>query len=246
MPENMADLFDAVNVTYYDGDDSNRVRIVTVDALSDPTILVMLPGALTSNLWDAVKAGMGLPGDPYATAAREAIEEYVQAEALPPGTRVILAGHSYGGIVAQKLAYQPGSTDFKVVAVVTWGAPNIGRHVPGITYEQYFDRYDVVPLLSIYELAPLVVAAGFAGTVGTVAATQAFPSFKAKFTGETYVPDMGQYASLRNWIHLDGTWNDAHDGYGESQWLAEQFLAYTRNGRLVVTRVAIPELSAKR
>jgi PGAP1-like protein len=212
------------------------VRIVTVGAKSANTIIVMLRAQASNHIGPAIKSAIGAPGDPTADLARRAIEHYRWAARLAPGTAVILAGHSFGGIIAQEVASDPRATDYKVAAVVTWGAPDIGGHVAGVTYQQYFSQYDVVPMLSTYRLGPLLLRVGLIGTVSALLAMQGWPYLKAMFTGQTYVPDMGQYANPWDWVHADGSWNDAHDGYGESEWLTRQTLTYMRDGeRMTLT-----------
>jgi pimeloyl-ACP methyl ester carboxylesterase len=226
-PDNMADLFNEVARTYATSD---PVHIAPVGTPTNNAILVMLPGQVANHLWSAVKVGLGVPNDPGAAMVRGVIEEYRREKDLAPGTTVILAGHSFGGMLAQLIANDPGAPDFRVAAVVTFGSPSISGHVPGIRYQQYFSQYDFVPLFSSYELAPPVVVAGLIGTLNDLLAMQASSGLKALFTGQTYVPDMGQYWHPRDWIHLNGTWDDAHDGYGQSSWLARQTLTYRQRG----------------
>ncbi len=231
--ETMATLFTLVNQIPSSGP---PMRIVTVGPRGDNTILVMLRSKETDRLWGAVKAAMGLPGDPVAGVVREAFEQYRHAQRLPAGTTVILAGHSFGGIVAQEIASDPHATDFRVAAVVTWGAPDMGGHVAGVTYQRYFSQYDPVPMLSAHQLAMPLLWTGPLGTLSALLVMQESPGLKAMFTGQTYVPDMGRYWSPLDWIHTDGSWDDAHNGYGGSAWLDHQVLTYARGGkRLTLT-----------
>jgi pimeloyl-ACP methyl ester carboxylesterase len=231
----MADLFSAVNQDAYYGP---PVRILSVGDQEGNTILVLLRGQTTNQMWVAVKAGIDdFTGDPAPSLVRTQIEDYRRGHGLAPGTTVLLAGHSYGGMVAQEVACDHPAPDFTVAAIVTWGAPRVCRQIPGITYQQYMSQYDVVPLLSTYQLTPLVLLAGLLGGLGALASMQALPGLKAAFTGQTLVPDMGQYWRLGDWIHTNSTWNDAHDGYGTSAWLARQTLTYWRAGKRVVLPV---------
>ncbi|HEV7678977.1 MAG TPA: hypothetical protein VGQ42_10455 [Candidatus Dormibacteraeota bacterium] len=224
-PENMANLFYRVSRSY---GKAEPIHVAPVGAPSDNTLLVMIPGQVTNHTAAAVRAGLGVAGDKQVDAARTLVEQFRHDRNLPSGTSVIVAGHSYGGIIAQLLANDPGTTDFRIVAVVTWGAPSISPHANNVAYQQYFSHYDVVPMLSTYELAWPLSLGGVLGAFGDVAGMQILPSLKGLHTGQTYVPDMSQYWWPGNWIHTDGTWNDAHDGYGDSAWLTTQTLAYSK------------------
>jgi pimeloyl-ACP methyl ester carboxylesterase len=225
--ENMAHLFIQVSRTY---GSSGPVHLAPVGDVEDNTVLVMIPGQVTNHMWSAVRAGLGVTGDARAEEVRGLIEDYRRSNGLPAGTTVILAGHSYGGIIAQLVADNPHATDFQVGAVVTWGAPSVSNHKSGVAYQQYFSEYDVVPMFSTFELALPVILGGLIGGVSDLAAMQFIPTLKGMHTGQTYVPDMGQYWRPTDWIHWNGTWNDAHDGYGQSRWLATRTLAYTKGG----------------
>lgn len=238
--ENMADLFTFANRSYGAQD---PVRIVMVGGRADNTIVVTLPGQVISRMWSAVKLGLGMENAPEVAMTRRAIEDFRHQYHLPDGTTVILAGHSYGGMIAQIVASDPSPPDFpthfKVAAVVTWGAPIIGGHAAGVAYYQYTSQYDLVPMLYVGELAPLALGGGLASSMIALLAMQASPALKIAFTGETYVPDMGHYASPADWMHLNNTWNDAHSAYGLSQWLAHQTITYSRDGQQL-TLASIP------
>jgi pimeloyl-ACP methyl ester carboxylesterase len=221
--ENMANLFNRVSRSY---GSSEPIHLSPVGPPRDNTVLVMIPGQVTNHLLVAVKAGIGVAGDKRVEAARTLVEQYRQKHNLPAGTSVVVAGHSYGGIIAQLFANEPGATDFRIDAVVTWGAPSISPHKDGVAYQQYFSHYDVVPMLSTYELAWPLSLGGVLGAFGDLALMQAFPSLKGMHTGQTYVPDMSAYWWPGNWIHTDGTWDDAHDGYGDSGYLKAQTLPF--------------------
>jgi pimeloyl-ACP methyl ester carboxylesterase len=221
--ENMAHLFNRVSRSY--GSDE-PIHLAPVGAPADNTVLVMIPGQVTNHMGVAVKAGLGLAGDKRVATARGMIEQYRHDHNLPSGTWVIVAGHSYGGIIAQLMANDPGASDFRIAAVVTWGAPSVSPHKDSVAYQQYFSHYDVVPMLSTYELAWPVSLGGVFGGLGDLVGMQVFAGLKGLHTGQTLVPDMSQYWWPGDWIHTDGTWNDAHDGYGDSAWLGNQTLAY--------------------
>jgi pimeloyl-ACP methyl ester carboxylesterase len=229
--ENMANLFNRVSRSY---GRSEPIHLAPVGPPSDNTVLVMIPGQVTNHTLAAVKAGLGVAGDRQVDAARAMIEQYRHDHNLPGGTWVIVAGHSYGGIIAQLLANDPGASDFRIAAVITWGAPSISPHANGVAYQQYFSHYDVVPMLSTYELAWPLSLGGVLGALGDLAGMQAFPALKGMHTGQTYVPDMGQYRWPGDWLHTDGTWNDAHDGYGDSTWMQSQTLAYHKGAATCV------------
>ena len=221
--ENMANLFNRVARSY---GSSEPTHLAPVGPPSDNTLLVMIPGSVTNHMAPAIEAGLGVAGDKRVEATRAMVEQYRQDNNLPAGTWVIIAGHSYGGIIAQLFANNPGASDFRITAVVTWGAPSISPHAADVAYQQYFSHYDYVPMLSTYELAWPLSMGGLLGAVVDLVGMQAFPALKGMHTGQTYVPDMNEYRWPGDWLHTDGTWNDAHDGYGDSTWLQTQALAY--------------------
>jgi pimeloyl-ACP methyl ester carboxylesterase len=223
--ENMANLFYRVSRSY---GRAEPIHLAPVGPLKDNTVLVMIPGEVTNHMGVAIEAGLGVKGDKRVAAARTLVEQYRHDHNLPSGTWVIVAGHSYGGIIAQLFADDPGATDFRIAAVVTWGAPSISPHQSSVAYQQYFSAFDVVPTLSTYELAWPVSLGGLLGGIGDLVGMQALPTLKGMHTGQTFVPDMSQYWWPGNWIHTDGTWNDAHDGYGDSNWLRAQHLAFRK------------------
>ena len=224
-PENMAHLFDRVSRSY---GRAEPIHLAPVGPPKDNTVLVMIPGQVSNHLGVAVRAGLGVAGDKRVAAARSLVEQYRHDHNLATGTWVIVAGHSYGGIIAQLFANDPGASDFRIAAVVTWGAPSISPHENGVAYQQYFSHYDVVPMLSTYELAWPVSLGGLVGGFGDLVLMQASATLKGMHTGQTYVPDMSQYWWIGNWIHTDGTWDDAHDGYADSAWLSTQHLAFQK------------------
>ncbi len=228
--ENMADLFNRVSRTY---GASEPIHLVRVGPAVDNTILVMIPGQITNHTLAAIKVGLGVTGDKKADAVNAMITQFQQAHGLLKGSWVIIAGHSYGGMIAQLLA-NASHPNYHIAAVVTWGTPTISQHANGVAYQQYFSHYDVVPMFSTYELVWPVSLGGLVGGFGDMVAMQASPTLKGLHTGETFVPDMGQYWWPGNWIHTNGTWNDAHDGYGDSAWLGTQTLAFHRGSSTCV------------
>lgn|GEM_PF-3788363 len=96
----------------------------------------------------------------YTQEINTAILDYLQLHKneLAPGTSVILAGHSLGGMAAQLVAQQSRehSYPFKVTNVITFGSPpmynNKDKAYTGIDYQLYRDASDPVPNLSTYNL----------------------------------------------------------------------------------------------
>jgi hypothetical protein len=229
--ENMASLFYKVARTY---GKAEPIKVYLVGPARDNTVLVALPGQVTNHMGAAIKAGLGVTGDVRADQTDALIKQFQIDHKMPSGTWVILAGHSYGGIIAQLLADTPHMPDYRIAAVVTWGAPSVGPHASGVAYQQYFSHYDMVPMLSTYQLAWPVSLGGVIGGFGDLVGMQIFPPLKGMHSGQTYVPDMSEYWWPGNWIHTDGTWNDAHDGYGDSAWMGTQTLAFSKGAATCV------------
>lgn len=174
---------------------------IMVTMLANGTLLVTVAGleidkwGQSNNLPNAIDAGLGDANNPYRQDVQAAIDAFMRAHGLPPGTKVIIAGHSYGGIVALELAHDNGKTDFTVTDVITFGSPQVDPQTPGVNYREYFDQYDPVPYLSVYKsgwLLPLMQispAAAIAIAYGFY--ELATPQQKAAYLGETYIKNIG-------------------------------------------------------
>ncbi len=69
--------------------------------------------------------------------------------ALPPGTKIVLAGHSLGGMVAQEIAADPQiRARLEVLNTVAFGSPPIQPHRQEGDVHRLVDAHDPVPLLS--------------------------------------------------------------------------------------------------
>lgn len=199
---------------------SNKIGI---EQLGPNTLLVTLAGtdtnhsAWSTNLADALDAGAGDKNNPYLRDIEAAIEQYIKENHLPPGTQIIVAGHSLGGIEAEYLAENNGKTNYTVKDVITYGSPQIGPPVSGVQYDQYFNRYDPITLTSWYELGPIVRAVGIPGALLAAYNLDTGPvQNKASFIQETPVP--GNYnkfpsnpslynlASMQDHQYTNDTW----------------------------------------
>ncbi len=131
------------------------------------------------NLPNAILGGMD-ENNAFKQDVEATIQQYLRDHGLPPNTPIIVAGHSFGGIVAQQLVEDSGKTGFNVQEVITYGSPNLGVNWGNTTHHMFADQYDGVPLLSLHENKPLLSVFGIplnptsaaidagAGTVGTV------------------------------------------------------------------------------
>lgn len=173
------------------------------------TILVIIAGldmnhsGYVNNLENAIDAGGGNSNDPYVVDVRKMIQDYIgRHPGLGSNPNVIVSGHSFGGIVAQYLAMDNGTTDYTVKEVVTFGSPQVGPHEGNVVdYHQYFSQNDPVPFLSWYEEGPLISRLGTAGALKQLYDMNT-GNWQAKqaFINETYVPDIGPYPNLQDWM----------------------------------------------
>lgn len=228
VPQTEQQLAEMIFAQYHTG------KPIGITQIGNGTLLVTLAGVeqnpnQANTLLNAVDAGGGDMNNPYEQDVYNAIEAYLQAHPdLPRPVHIVIAGHSYGGMVGEELAskYHGGQGGFTVDDVVTFGSPNVVAHSSGVTYRQYFDQYDAVPLLSRYQLqnlAPILTGLpailGPAGLVIDGALVDGIindPRLKSWYTGETYVPDVGHNPDPYAWI------NDDHGAYVNSVWLSQQ------------------------
>jgi len=201
---------------------------IGIEMVGPNTILVTLAGtnaehsALDTNLANALDAGAGDKNNPYLQDINAAIEQYIREHNLPPGTQVIVAGHSLGGIEAEYLAENNGTTNYTVSQVITFGSPQIGPPVAGVQYHQYFNQYDPIPLTSWYELQPLYQAGGLPGVAsGIYALNTGDPRIKAAFVNETLIPgnpnNMPSNPPLSKWADDHNYTNSKTNWYLQSQ-----------------------------
>jgi hypothetical protein len=198
VPTNMSDLAQMINTQY------GTSLPIGITMLANGTILVTLAGTEFSK-WNqsnngiaAGESGLGIANNAYEKDVMNAITSYMLEHHLQPGTNVVIAGHSLGGMVAQEIAAANGSTNFHVSDVVTFGSPQVGPPVTGVQYQEYFSQHDLVPLLSTYEggrdmaLGTLgnAVIPGLGTGLAIGGLSGILPGAKEAFTGETYVPDI--------------------------------------------------------
>jgi len=196
---------------------------IGIEQLGPNTLLVTLAGTDTSNsawptnLPDALDAGAGDKNNPYLLDIEAAIEQYIQENHLPPGTQIVVAGHSLGGIEAEYLAENNGKTNYTVKDVITYGSPQIGPPVSGVQYDQYFNRYDPITLTSWYELGPIAQMFGIPAALLAAHNLDTGPvQNKASFIKETPVPgnynnfpsnpSLGNLVSMQDHQYKNDTW----------------------------------------
>lgn len=210
---------------------------IGIEMVGPNTILVTLAGTniehpgLDTNLPNALDAGGGDKNNPYLQDINAAIEQYIQEHHLPPGTQVIVAGHSLGGIEAEYLAENNGTTNYTVSQVITFGSPQIGPPVQGVQYHQYFNQYDPITLTSWYELKPFYQVGGLPGTAGAIyALNTGNPKIKAAFLNETLIRgnpnNMPSNPSPSQWL------NDHNYSNGKTNWYLQN-QHFTVNGTKV-------------
>jgi pimeloyl-ACP methyl ester carboxylesterase len=84
--------------------------------------------------------------DPYRLAVLEAANAVI-----PRGARVILAGHSLGGMVAESVAATPiFQQNYRAQQVITFGSPKVpGADLVGTRYQRFAAVGDPVPNLTL-------------------------------------------------------------------------------------------------
>ena len=92
---------------------------VTLVGLSDLDVARVRDSDQAVGVRESVIVGLGSSDNAYFEAAKAAIQENVE-----PGSMIVLAGHSLGGMVAQQLADDRDLKDqYDIVSTVTFGSP---------------------------------------------------------------------------------------------------------------------------
>ncbi|EYT48984.1 PGAP1-like alpha/beta domain-containing protein [Brachybacterium muris] len=133
-PHSLADIINNTNASYGAPEDGQVGLTVVRDAQGNPTgVIANIPGTeqwspfASDNPMDlsgnAAQAGPnGWSAGSEATA--DAIAQLYSDLDLPPGTPLMLNGHSQGGMIASSLAGDPDfSNQFNVTNVMTYGSP---------------------------------------------------------------------------------------------------------------------------
>ena len=158
-PRDLPSLMQGVTDAYQVGNDPSShgdVRITRVDnGTGTPAYVVSIPGTET---WSPsagatgrdLTANLGLvAGNP--TAAAESVRLAMDQAHIPPGSPVMLVGHSQGGIIAGTLAADHDFVQqYGVTNVMTYGAPIDHLDIdPSVQVMQVQHTTDVVPRLDL-------------------------------------------------------------------------------------------------
>lgn len=96
-------------------------------------------------LYEDLLVGFFGAGNDYALAVRNLIFNQI-----PRGSKLILAGHSLGGMVAQQIAADPDiKNNYEVMHTITFGSPIIAPGQREGEVKRLADSEDYVPLLSL-------------------------------------------------------------------------------------------------
>ncbi len=158
-PHDLPSLMQGVTDAYQVGNDPSShgdVRITRIDnGTGTPAYVVSIPGTET---WSPsagatgrdLSANLGLvAGTP--TAAAESVRLAMDQAHIPPGSPVMLVGHSQGGIIAGTLAADHDFVQhYGVTNVMTYGAPIDHLDIdPSVQVLQVQHTTDVVPRLDL-------------------------------------------------------------------------------------------------
>jgi hypothetical protein len=158
-PRDLPSLMQGVTDAYQVGNDPGShgdVRITRVDnGTGTPGYVVSIPGTET---WSPsagatgrdLSANLGLvAGNP--TAAAESVRLAMDQAHIPPGSPVMLVGHSQGGIIAATLASDHSFVQqYGVTNVLTYGAPIDHLDIdPSVRVLQVQHGNDLVPRLDL-------------------------------------------------------------------------------------------------
>ncbi|WP_445155189.1 PGAP1-like alpha/beta domain-containing protein [Arthrobacter sp. Hor0625] len=168
VPSSISAILQATNAAYGDegkpGTPDAAVRITTVHKPGQAdAYIVSIPGTTrwypdgAANPTD-LTGNLELAGGNLSTAA-ESVRLAMEKAGIPPGSPVMLSGHSQGGMIAAALASDGSFTDrFHVTNVVTFGSPVDSAPIPaGIDVLALQHAGDPVPRV---DLGDLTVGAG--------------------------------------------------------------------------------------
>lgn len=157
-PSSLADIVQNTNATY--GDAATGEVSMTVVGNPPTGVIVNIPGTeqwapfagdnpmdLTGNAGQAGPNGWSAG----AEATADAIAQLYAEQGIPPGTPVMLNGHSQGGMIATSLAADADFTSqFNVTNVMTYGSPVDNYSVdPGIEQLNIQHASDIVPVIDM-------------------------------------------------------------------------------------------------
>lgn len=191
-PHDLPSLLQGVTDAYQVGNDPSSngdVRITRVDNGGTPAYVVSIPGTET---WSPSAGATGrdltanlalVGGSP--TAAAQSVELAMQQANIPPGSPVMLVGHSQGGIIAATLASDPAFVErYGVTNVLTYGAPIDHLQIdPSVGVLQVQHGLDPVPRLDLGGVS----TGGFPGGRETVVTLDSPGHFYEPAVNHSYV-----------------------------------------------------------
>ena len=157
-PGDLSQIIANTNQTY--GDKETGEVSMTVVGNPPTGVIVNIPGTekwgpgagdnpmdLTGNAWQAGPNGWSAGSE----ATADAISQLYEQHDIPPGTPLMLNGHSQGGMIASSLAANEDfASQFNVTNVMTYGAPVDNYDVPAdVNQLNIQHRLDVVPRIDL-------------------------------------------------------------------------------------------------
>lgn len=171
---------------------------IGITQLADGTILVTLAGVdlhhpdQANNLQNATRSGLGWADNPYRRDVQNAIQDFVKTHPIKQGKGIIIAGHSYGGIVAQELASDGQFRNkYNITDVITYGSPDLGFQNSKVNYQRYLSMDDAVGMASPHDLMGWGGVILLSSPLLFVALNNTIPQFKSAWTGQTVYPTIG-------------------------------------------------------
>lgn len=160
-PRTVADLIHNTNALYGDEETGEVGMTVVRDESGDVTgVVATIPG---TELWGPIAGDnpLDLTGNaalagPHGRSAgsqatADAVTQLYERHDIPPGTPLMLSGHSQGGMIASSLAADPDfASRHNLTNVMSYGAPVDNYDVsPGVDYLHLQHLGDPVPLIDL-------------------------------------------------------------------------------------------------
>lgn len=158
-PASVADIVHNTNASYGDTETGEVAMTVVRDDSGEITgVVATIPGTeqwgplagdnpmdLTGNAAQAGPAGHSAG----AEATADAIAQLYRDHAIPPGTPLMISGHSQGGMIASSLAAdQDFASRYNLASVMSYGAPVDNYAVnPDVEYLHFQHDGDPVPMI---------------------------------------------------------------------------------------------------
>lgn len=154
--ERIINLQEIAEIVFERYNTGKPIGIIKIKSSNRPHYLIALAGTeyfsnnndTRSLLQDARDEISGKSSD-YREAVFRAIDDAIRNGTIEPNSKIILAGHSLGGIIAQRMAVDNRlkNRQLEIAEVITFGSPRVGARSSATRYVFVEHKHDEVLLL---------------------------------------------------------------------------------------------------